>query len=224
MSVEGGGVGGNQFLTFDAESKFAKIPNSHVLWRGGGVGGNQFPTFDAQSKFAKIPNSHVCGGGGVGGNQFLTFDAESKFAKIPNSHVLWRGGGVGGNQFPTFDAESKFVKILKHSYKGVCWKFSKFSDKKVAGNGFGLWVPSGSRIRSIRKPQQFTDYKMQMLREVFIPGSIFDQGKFCPRVLLTKTSTNHLLSFTSLGLFAKTIKHANPSRKETVAQKHHSQL
>ena len=36
MSGEGGGeVGGNQFPTFDAESKFAKIPNSHVRWRGG---------------------------------------------------------------------------------------------------------------------------------------------------------------------------------------------
>ena len=70
----GGGVGGNQFPTFDAEFKFAKIPNSHVEggWQGGGlVGwlcGNQFPTFDAEFKFAKILNSHVegwvAGGGG----------------------------------------------------------------------------------------------------------------------------------------------------------------
>ena len=42
---------------------------------GGGVGGNQFPTFDAGFKFAKIQNSHVrcvCGGGGggVGGPNF----------------------------------------------------------------------------------------------------------------------------------------------------------
>ena len=31
---------------------------------GGGVGGNQFPTFDAEIKFAKIQNSHVQGGWG----------------------------------------------------------------------------------------------------------------------------------------------------------------
>ena len=31
----------------------------------GGVGGNQFPTFDAESKFTKIQNSHIqCWGGG----------------------------------------------------------------------------------------------------------------------------------------------------------------
>ena len=61
---------------------------------GGGVGGNQFSTFDAKFKFAKIQNSHV-GGGGVGGNQFPTFDDEFKFAKIQNSHVEggWVGGG-----------------------------------------------------------------------------------------------------------------------------------
>ena len=65
----GGWVSGNQFSTFDAESKFAKIPNSHVqCWAG--VGGNQFPTSDAESKFGKIQNSLVqggwLGGGGLG--------------------------------------------------------------------------------------------------------------------------------------------------------------
>ena len=37
-------------------------------WGAGGVDGNQFPTFDAEFKFAKIQNSHVedgwVGGGG----------------------------------------------------------------------------------------------------------------------------------------------------------------
>ena len=39
-----GGLGeGSQFPTFDAESKFAKIQNSHVRWEGdGGVGGPNF--------------------------------------------------------------------------------------------------------------------------------------------------------------------------------------
>ena len=36
---------------------------------GGGVGGNQFSTFDAESKFAKIPKSHGMGGGGGGGGR-----------------------------------------------------------------------------------------------------------------------------------------------------------
>ena len=47
------------FVEFDAEFKFAKIPNSHV--KGGGRG---FVEFDAEFKFAKIQNSHVEGGGG----------------------------------------------------------------------------------------------------------------------------------------------------------------
>ena len=155
----GGGCWWNQFPTFDAESKLAKIQNSHVEGWGGGWW-NQFPTFDAEFEFAKIQNSHV-----KGGNQFPTFDAEFKFAKIQNSHVEggWVAGGrvggtnfqflmqslnllkskipmsrVGGgcwwNQFPTFDAESKFA--LKKNF--FCEKFSKFSGKKVPGNGFGL--------------------------------------------------------------------------------------
>ena len=41
IPMSGGGGGGwwNQLSTFDAESKFAKIQNSHVLWGGGGGGG-----------------------------------------------------------------------------------------------------------------------------------------------------------------------------------------
>ena len=50
VPIWGGGVRGSQFATFDAESKFAQIQNSH-FWRGRGW--NQFATFDAESKFAK---------------------------------------------------------------------------------------------------------------------------------------------------------------------------
>ena len=173
-----GGVGRNQFLTSDAEFKFAKIQNSHVQGRGrgwwkpifqllmlrsnllkskipklrvGGVGRNQFLTSDAEFKFAEIQNSQVEGRwvGGVGGtnfelsmlspnllkskipmsrvrggswwNQFPTFDVESKFAKIQNSQVeggwVWVGGGWW-NQFPTFDAESTFAKIQNPHVQG----------------------------------------------------------------------------------------------------------
>ena len=106
-------VGGNQFPTFDAEFKFAKIQNSHVEGGGGGggVGGNQFPTFDAEFKFAKIQNSHVEGGrkgGRVGGNQFPTFDAEFNLLKykIP----MFRVGGVGGTNFQLLMLSSNLLK------------------------------------------------------------------------------------------------------------------
>ena len=56
----------NQFPTFNAELKFAKIQNSHVQSGGGGFGANAFPTFDAEFKFAKIQNFHVQGGEGGG--------------------------------------------------------------------------------------------------------------------------------------------------------------
>ena len=39
-----------------------KISMFRVGW---GFGGNQFPTFDAEFKFAKIQNSHVWLGGGL---------------------------------------------------------------------------------------------------------------------------------------------------------------
>ena len=77
----GGGVGGTNFqlLILSLDFLKSKIPMSR--WGGGGWW-NQLSTFDAESKFAKIQNSHVRGGGGGGGwwNQLSTFDAESKFA------------------------------------------------------------------------------------------------------------------------------------------------
>ena len=78
----GGGARGNQFPTFVAESKFAKIQ------RGGGDGTNfQLLMLSPNLLKSKVP---IFGGGGGGsrGNQFPTFVAESKFAKIQ------RGGGV----------------------------------------------------------------------------------------------------------------------------------
>ena len=161
----GGGVRGNQFPTFDAEFKFAKIQNSHVWSGGGGVGGvveTNFQLLMLSSNLlkSKIPMSG--GEGGFHGNQFLTFNAEFKFAKIKNSYVRWWGGGFGGrfvetnfqllmlssnllkakipmsgggrgvcgNQFPTFDAEFKFSKI-QNSY--VQWG--------GGGWGGGSWKP-----------------------------------------------------------------------------------
>ena len=48
-----------QLLMQSSNLLISKIP---MLRMGGGVNGNQFPTFDAEFKFAKIQNSHVEGG------------------------------------------------------------------------------------------------------------------------------------------------------------------
>ena len=65
-----GGVSRNQFPTFDAEFKFAKIQNSHVWWGGGGmVSGNKFPTFEAESKFVKKKKKNFA-------KNFLSFQAK----------------------------------------------------------------------------------------------------------------------------------------------------
>ena len=53
-------------VTFDAESKSAEMPKSHLQGRGVGlVVGDQLPTFDAESKSAKITKSNLQGEGGL---------------------------------------------------------------------------------------------------------------------------------------------------------------
>ena len=111
----GGGVHGNQFPTFDAESKFAKIQSSHG---GGGGGGSWKPISNFQLLMlssnllkSKIPMSGG-GGGGVGGTNFQLLMLSSNLLK---SKIPMSGGGGGGggwwNQLSTFDAEFKFAKI-----------------------------------------------------------------------------------------------------------------
>ena len=68
------------------------------MFRVGGVSGNQFPTFDAEFKFAKIQNSHVQGGWGGDGLvetnfQLLMLSPNLLKSKIPMS--VWGGGGEG---------------------------------------------------------------------------------------------------------------------------------
>ena len=111
--------------TFDAESKNAKIPNSHL------AGGKCWqPTFDAESKNPNFIFLQVWRRGSVGSQLLMlspemlksqihiftrvngwwsTFDAESKNPKIPNSHFCRCGKGEGWQ--PTFDAESRNAKI-----------------------------------------------------------------------------------------------------------------
>ena len=133
----------DQFPTFDAKSKFAKIQKSDYSGRGfmltnfqllmlspnlvksqssitmlGGGWTTQFPTFDAKSKSSKIPKSHYGGRELVGDDQFPTFDAKSKSAKIQKFHYGGEGGG-GDDQLPTFDAKFKSAKIPKSHYSGV---------------------------------------------------------------------------------------------------------
>ena len=64
---------------------------------GGGVSGNQLPTFDAESKYTKIPNSQVCWEG-VGGlvetnYQLLMLSSNMIKSQIPMSRRRGDGGG-----------------------------------------------------------------------------------------------------------------------------------
>ena len=52
-----------QLLMLSSNLLKSNIPMLRV--GGVGAHGNQFPTFDAQFKFAKIQHSHVKGGGGL---------------------------------------------------------------------------------------------------------------------------------------------------------------
>ena len=110
----GGGAHGNQFPTFDGESKFANIQSSHFQGGGEGAHGNQFPTFVAESKFAKIQSSHW-GEGGSWKPISPTFVAESKFAKIQSSHFRGGGGGVGGTNFQLLMLS---LNLLKKNFFG----------------------------------------------------------------------------------------------------------
>ena len=56
-----------QLLMLSSNLLKSKIPMLRVGGWVVGVGGNQFPTFDAEFKFAKIQNSHVEGGWVWGG-------------------------------------------------------------------------------------------------------------------------------------------------------------
>ena len=82
-----------QLLMLSSNLLKSKIPMSGG-WGGGGWW-NQFPTFDAEFKFAKVQNSHVEGGwaGVVGGTSFqlLMLSPNLLKSKIPMS-----GGWVGG--------------------------------------------------------------------------------------------------------------------------------
>ena len=54
-----------QLLMLSPNLLKSKIPMSGGVGWGGDCWWNQFPTFDAQSKFAKIQNSMSSGGGGL---------------------------------------------------------------------------------------------------------------------------------------------------------------
>ena len=62
----GGGFGGTHFQLLMLSPNLLKSKISMSMGGRGEVWWNQFPTFDAESKFAQIQNSHVCWGGGGG--------------------------------------------------------------------------------------------------------------------------------------------------------------
>ena len=65
---------------------------------GGGCHGNQFPTFDAEFKFAKIQNSHVWWVGGWGGVVVMetNFQLLMQSSNLLKSKISMFDGGVGG--------------------------------------------------------------------------------------------------------------------------------
>ena len=103
-----------QLPTFDAESKFAKIPKS-LYGGGGGVHDSQLPTFDAESKSAKIPKSLYGGGRGCMMANFQLLMLSPNLLKSQSPFMV---GGVHDGQLPTFDAESKSAKVPKSLYGG----------------------------------------------------------------------------------------------------------
>ena len=90
-----GRVCDDQFLTFDVESKSAKIPKFHYSWGGGGVSNNRFPTFDTEYKSAKIPKSHYSEGRWRGWWQ-PTFKSQLQtFKPKSQAEISISGGGRG---------------------------------------------------------------------------------------------------------------------------------
>ena len=119
----GGGLGPN-FLLFDPEYKFSKIP--YFLYGRGSR--TQLPTFDPEYKSFKIQNSlygmntnllkskipYMGGGGGLRPNlQLFILSPNLLKSKIPQ--VVW-GRGRSRTQFPTFDPEYKSSEIQNSLY------------------------------------------------------------------------------------------------------------
>ena len=137
-----------QLLMLSSNLLKSKIPT--FRW-GGGLVETNFQLLMLSSNLLKsqIPMFRW---GRVSGNQFPKVNF--KFSKSsPELKFSFWGGGLVETNFQLLMLSPNLLKSKK-IYKGFWWKFSKFSGKKVPGNGFGLWVPSGSRIRSIREPQK----------------------------------------------------------------------
>ena len=102
----GGGACGNQFPTFDAESKFAKIQNSHV--QVGGGGGLMEINFQLLMQSPNLLKSKIpmCtrkggGGGGAHGNHIpkVNFKFYKSSPKMKFSFCVWGGGGLMETNF-----------------------------------------------------------------------------------------------------------------------------
>ena len=113
---EGKGVD-DQFPTFDAESKSAKITKSHYRGWGELVTTN-FQLSMLRPDLLKSQSSIMVGlgGGEVGDDQFQLLMLSPHLLKSQKSH--YGGGREVDDQFPTFNAESKSAKIQKCHYGG----------------------------------------------------------------------------------------------------------
>ena len=96
------------------------------------VGGNQFPTFDAESKFAKITNSHVrLGGGAVVETNFqlLMLSPNLLKSQIPMSG----GGGGAETNFQLLMVSPNLLKSKNIFTKEFAENFLSFRAKKCLG-------------------------------------------------------------------------------------------
>ena len=117
-----------------------------VKFQFAGGGGGWWPTFDASPEMLKSQIPIFAGGkGGGGGGWWPTFDAESRNANIKKYPFLQLGGGVSDQLLML---SPNLLKSKKKITRGFAEHFLSFQAKKCLGmNGFGLRVPSCSRIR-----------------------------------------------------------------------------
>ena len=132
--IKGGGwvgLGEGWWPTFDAESRIAKITNSH-LWRVEEGIGSQLLMLSPKMLKSKI---HISWVDGLEGWWWPTFYAESKNAKIQHSNFHRWVKGEGGAWQPTFDAEFKIAKIQNshfHRWGGGCWRSTFDAESRIA--------------------------------------------------------------------------------------------
>ena len=115
----GGGLVETNFKLFMLSPNLLKSKFPLSSEGGGGFGGYQFSTFDAESKFAKIQNSYVeRGWGGLVNTNFQLLMLSPNWLK--SKFPMYRGGGcVGGTNFQLLILSPNLLKKKKIFAKNV---------------------------------------------------------------------------------------------------------